>query len=133
MIAALVIFLIFAIPSFFPEKDFRAKYESYDLSTNIGASSSVKTYDEYLKLHASSKNPDREVSVNVLDYNEGKSYGVHIEKAYKGKDVVYTEEESSVSWNVEVPEEGFYNISMEYIGVGQILWPFSDSGRMAVL
>ena len=88
LIAALVIFLIFAIPSFFPEKDFRAKYESYDLSTNIGASSSVKTYDEYLKLHASSKNPDCEVSVNVLDYNEGKSYGVHIEKAYKGKYVV---------------------------------------------
>ena len=117
LIAALVIFLIFAIPGFFPEKDFRSKYENYDLSTNIGASASVKTYDEYLKLHSSSKNPDYEVSLNVVDYIEDKSYGVHIEKDYRGKTVVYTEEDSSVSWNVEVPEAGFYNISMEYIGV----------------
>ena len=117
LIAVAVIILIFAIPSFFPEKDFREKYESYDLSTNIGASSSVKTYDEYLRIHSSSKSPDKTVAVNVLDYVESESNGVHIEKNYQGKDVVFTEEESSVTWKVDVPEAGFYNISIEYIAV----------------
>ena len=113
----LVIILLFVIPSFFPDKDFRNKYENYDLSTNIGASSSIKTYDEYLKAHSSAKSPDREVSVNVLDYSKEKSNGVHVENNYRGKNVVFTEEESSVSWKVNVPESGFYNISIEYVAV----------------
>ena len=117
LITLAVIILIFAIPGFFPVKDFRSKYENYDLTTSIGASSSVKTYDEYLRVHSSAKNPDREVEVDVLDYVESVSNGVHIEKNYKGKDVVFTEEESSVTWKVEVPEAGFYNLSMEYIAV----------------
>ena len=117
LITLAVIILIFAIPGFFPVKDFRSKYENYDLTTSIGASSSVKTYDEYLRVHSSAKNPDREVAVDVLDYVESVSNGVHIEKNYKGKDVVFTEEESSVTWKVEVPEAGFYNLSMEYIAV----------------
>ena len=116
LIAAAVIILIFAIPSFFPEKDFRTKYENYDLSTNIGAST-VKTYDEYLRVHASAKSPNLEVAVNVLDYIESESNGVRIEKNYKGKDVVVTEEESSVTWKVDVPEEGFYNLAIEYVAV----------------
>lgn len=117
LIALVVIILIFAIPSFFPEKDFHAKYDNYDLSTNIGASSSVRTYDDYLMSHKSAKNPQLEVLINVLDYSEAESNGVRIEKNYKGKDVVFTEEESSVTWKVDVPEAGFYNIGMEYIGV----------------
>ena len=117
LIALVVIILIFAIPSFFPEKDFHAKYDNYDLSTNIGASSSVRTYDDYLLLHKSAKNSEEKVLINVLDYSEAESNGVRIEKNYKGKDVVFTEEESSVTWKVDVPEAGFYNISMEYIAV----------------
>ena len=117
LIALAVIILIFVIPGFFPEKDFRSKYENYDLSTNIGASSSVRTYDDYLKQHSSAKYPEKEVLINVLDFVESESNGVRIERNYKGKDVVYTEEESSVTWKVDVPEAGFYNLSMEYIGV----------------
>ncbi len=117
LIALGVIILIFVIPSFFPEKDFRAKYENYDLSTNIGTTSSVRTYDEYLRINSSAKSPKREVIVNVMDYIESVSNGVRLENDYKGKNVVVTEEESSVTWKVDVPEEGFYNISMEYIAI----------------
>lgn len=117
LIAAVVILLIFTIPGLFPEKDFRSKYENYDLSTNLGVSSSASTYDDYLKLHSSSKNPEVTLPINVLAFDAAKSNGVHIERNYKGKDVVYTEEESSVSWTINVPEEGFYNLCMEYIAV----------------
>ena len=81
LIAAAVIALIFVIPTFFPEKDFRAKYENYDLSATTGASSSLKTYEEYLKQHSSAKTPSVEVPVDILNYIEEKSSGVPIVRA----------------------------------------------------
>ena len=117
LIALAVIFLIFAIPGFFPEKDYHKKYDNYDLSTNIGTVSTTRTYAEYLSEHSAAKNPKSKVNVSVLDFDEAKSNGARVEKNYKGKDVVLTDEDASVTWKVEVPEAGFYNINMEYIGV----------------
>jgi len=117
LIALAVIILIFAIPSFFPDQDYHAKYDNYDLNTNIGVVSAIRTYSEYLLDYSNAGNSKSEVAVDVLDYDADKSSGVHVEKNYKGKDVAYTEEDSSVTWKVDVPESGFYNISMEYIAV----------------
>ena len=96
LIALVVIVLIFAIPSFFPEKDYHAKYDNYDLTTNIGVVSSTKTYSEYLKEHSSAKNPKSEVAVDVLNFVDEKTKDARVEKNYKGKDVVITGEDSSV-------------------------------------
>ena len=117
LITLAVIILIFAIPSFFPEKDYHNKYDNYDLSTNVGTVSTTRTYAEYLNEHSAAKSPKSKVNVAVLDFDEAKSNGARVEKNYKGKDVVFTEEDSSVTWKVEVPEAGFYNINMEYIAV----------------
>ena len=117
MIAVAAIILLFVITGFLPEKDYHEKYDNYDLSTNIGVVSLTKTYEEYLKEHSSSINPQKEVSVDVLNFIEAKSKGVLVEKNYKGKNVIRTEEDSSVTWVVDVPEAGFYNISMEYVAV----------------
>ena len=117
LIALAVIILIFAIPSFFPEKDYHSKYDNYDLSTNVGTVSTTRTYAEYLNEHSAAKSPKSKVNVAVLDFDETKSNGARVENNYKGKDVVFTEEDSSVTWKVEVPEAGFYNINMEYIAV----------------
>ncbi len=117
LIAIAVIILIFAIPSFFPEKDYHSKYDNYDLSTNVGIVSSTKTYSEYLNEHSSARSAKSEVSVDVLDFVTAKSNGTSVERNYKGKDVVLTGEDSSVTWKVDVPEAGFYNIRMEYVAV----------------
>ncbi len=117
LIALAVIVLIFAIPSFFPEKNYHEKYDNYDLSTNIGTVSTTRTYAEYLKEHSAAKNPKSKVEVAVLDFDSSKSNGTRVEKNYKGKDVVITEEDSSVTWKVDVPEAGFYNINIEYIAI----------------
>lgn len=117
LIAIVVVILIFVIPSLFPDKDFRSKYENYDLSTNIGTVSATKTYTEYLAEYKNVKTSNNTVEVDVLSFDEGKSFGTHIEKNYKGKDVVFTEEKSSVTWYVDVPEEGLYNLNIEYIAV----------------
>ena len=117
LITLAVIILIFAIPSFFPEKDYHNKYDNYDLSTNVGTVSTTRTYAEYLNEHSAAKSPKSKVNVAVLDFDETKSNGARVENNYKGKDVVFTDEDSSVTWKVEVPEAGFYNINMEYIAV----------------
>lgn len=117
LIAVAVIVLIFVISGLLPSKDFHEKYDGFDLSTNVGNVTTFKSYSEYLSEHSSSKNSKCTVNIDVLDFDKSKSYGVRVEKNYQGKDVVYTEEKSSVTWKIDVPESGFYNINMEYIAV----------------
>lgn len=105
------------IRSLFPEKEFREKYEGYDLSSSTEKESTSRTYAEYLALYASKKPSTTTVDVDIFAYDEEKSYGTSIEEAYHGKQVVVTQDRSSVTWYVEVSQEGMYNMQMEYIGV----------------
>ena len=114
LIGVLLIVLLFVIGSLFPDKDFREKYEGFDLSSSTEMQSSTRTYSEYLELYSKKKEAKQTVNVDVFAYDEDKSYGVRIQDDYYGKKVVVTEDRSSITWNVDVQEEGFYNISMEY-------------------
>lgn len=115
LIGVLLIVLLFVIGSLFPDKDFREKYEGFDLSSSTEMQSSARTYSEYLELYSKKKEAKQTVKVDVFAYDEDKSYGVRIQDDYHGKKVVVTEDRSSITWNVDVQEEGFYNISMEYV------------------
>ena len=115
LIGVLLIVLLFVIGSLFPDKDFREKYEGFDLSSSTEMQSSTRTYSEYLELYSKKKEAKQTVNVDVFAYDEDKSYGVRIQDDCYGKKVVVTEDRSSITWNVDVQEEGFYNISMEYV------------------
>ena len=115
LIGVLLIVLLFVIGSLFPDKDFREKYEGFDLSSSTEMQSSTRTYSEYLELYSKKKEAKQTVKVDVFAYDEDKSYGVRIQDDYHGKKVVVTEDRSFITWNVDVQEEGFYNISMEYV------------------
>ncbi len=117
IIAIAVIVLIFVVSSLIPDKGFSEKYEGYDLVTSVGATSATKTYTDYQEEHKNAKNPDITVNVDVFAYDAEKSYGTHTESDYYGKNVVVTEDRSSATWYVDVPQAGFYNISMEYIAI----------------
>lgn len=117
LITILVIVVICIVPGFFPDKGFGQKYEGYDLTTNVGNVSTTRTYNEYLQEYSSAKNASQKVVLDIFDFDKSVSYGAKIEKNYEGKDVVITEEDSSVTWKVDVPESGFYNINIEYIAV----------------
>ena len=117
IITILVIVLIFVVSSLIPEKNFSEKYEGYDLVTSIGATSSTKTYSEYMQEHKNAKTPAVSVSVDVVAFDKANSYGTEAKSDYYGKDVVVTEDRSSVTWYIDVPQAGFYNISMEYIAI----------------
>ncbi|MBP5520404.1 MAG: extracellular solute-binding protein [Treponema sp.] len=108
--------LIFAIPSFFPQKDYHQKYEKFDLSADELSGSGVKSYLEYLEFYKNEKNADFEVPVNLFDFVVAESKGARLE-IINNKKVLLTEEDSFVSWTVNVPESGFYSIQIEYIGV----------------
>ena len=115
VIAAII--LVFAISSLLPDKSFKEKYEGYDLMTSVGATSTTKTYSEYCNEHKNAKLPSSSVNVDVPNFDASVSFGTRFESSFYGKDVVVTEDRSSVTWHVEVPEAGFYNISMEYIAI----------------
>ena len=115
LIAIGVIILIFVVPRLIPEEDLSKKYDGYDLSTSQGAVSAGKTYTEYKAEHKNASNPDITVPVDIFAYDAEKSYGASTVYDYEGKDVVLTDDHSYVLWTVDVPQAGFYNLSMEYI------------------
>jgi len=115
MIAIGVIVLIFVGTRLIPEKKLSEYYEGYDLSTLQSAVSAGVTYTDYLELHAGSSNPDVTVPVDIFAYDVEQSSGVSVLNDYKGKDVVLTDDSSYVVWTVDVPQSGFYNISLDYI------------------
>lgn len=115
IIALAAVIIVFAITSLLPDKTFKEKYEGFDLSTNVGAASYYKTYEEYLLEHKNAKAPDTRVDIDVLDYDVAKSKGVSLKADYYGKDIALTDDNSSVSWNFNVEQEGFYNIEIEYV------------------
>lgn len=117
IIAVIAIIALFALSSLLPDKGFSEKYEGVDLTSNSGTNSSQKSYSDYSRKFEKASFPKSSVIVNVLDYDEVKSNGTHVEKNYHGKDVVITDDESSVTWAFDVPEEGNYNIQIEYIAV----------------
>ena len=110
-----VIVVIFAGTRLIPEKQLSEYYEGFDLSTLQSAVSAGTTYSEYLEMHKNAVAPNYTVPVNVFAYDTEQSTGISIVNNYEGKDVVKTEDNSFVLWSVEVPQAGFYNISMEYI------------------
>ncbi len=107
--------LFFVCTRLVPEKKLSVKYDGFDLSTSQGAVSAGKTYSEYQAEHNNARTPQITVPVNVLQYDVEQSTGTSIVSNYQGKDVVLTDDRSYVVWTVDVPQAGFYNLSMEYI------------------
>ena len=73
------------------------------------------SYEDYLKTFKNSKYPKGMVCVEGGAFLEA-SPGFESIKNYMDSEtsVVLTQEEGSVTWEIKVPEEGFYNIAIEY-------------------
>jgi len=103
-----------------PKKDvgnYSDKYAGAEiLDADVEGMSESYTYLKYLKDHSDAPYPADDVSVNITDYIKGE--GVEVLQEYEGvQNVLYTDEDSDVEWEVYVPEEGMYNIHMEYYTV----------------
>lgn len=111
---ALFIVLIYAINGLTTADTYHDKYEGYDLSADAEGAVREGTYSRYLNAHANAKYPQKNVEVALFDYTTG--IGVEENTEY-GKEALYTDAGSFVTWEIDIPESGFYNVEMEYMTV----------------
>ncbi|MBQ2116029.1 MAG: extracellular solute-binding protein [Lachnospiraceae bacterium] len=95
------------------QMDFHNKYEGTDLVADVAGMDREGTYTQYLNQYANAARPQKNVKVDVLSYVKGED--VELSKDYA--DSLYTGNDSKVTWEIDIPETGLYNIYMEYMTV----------------
>lgn len=96
--------------------NFHDKYDGYDLSVDTAGAKREGTYTLYLNAHSGAARPKQNIEVNVTSYIDAEDAKVTDE--YEGAEkALYTGNDSKVTWEVNVPEEGFYNVYLEYMTV----------------
>ena len=108
--AIVVVFLVFTADK---TENFRHKYEGYDLSTDVAGVNREGTYASYLNKNADAAYPQKDIAIDLQKYTEGTDVKAYAD--YKG--ALYTGDYGKVTWEVNVPEAGFYNLYMEYLTV----------------
>ena len=90
---------------------FYAKYEGVDLSTDVTGLGRSGTYDGYLHAHSAVLPGVEAVEADMAAFTgEGE-----LRADDAGVPCVYTPDGSRVSWKVNVPAEGMYNIRLDYL------------------
>lgn len=96
--------------------NFHDKYDGYDLSVDTAGAKREGTYTLYLNAHSGAARPKQNIEVDVTSYIDAEDAKVTDE--YEGAEkALYTGNDSKVIWEVDVPEEGFYNVYLEYMTV----------------
>ncbi|MCI8968863.1 MAG: extracellular solute-binding protein [Lachnospiraceae bacterium] len=95
-------------------EDFHEKYAGADLSTDVEGMQRTGTYTGYLNDHADAAHPDQNVAVDLYSYESDGT--VEVYNDYEGAEkALFTDTNSKVTWEIDVPESGFYNLFMEYL------------------
>ena len=136
-----IIASVYIVRNFTDKNDFHDKYEGYDLSQDVAGATRSGTYAGYLDVHQDAACPEGEIAVDLLKFTKGD--GVEAQSSYEGESgVLLTQEESEVTWEVNVPKAGFYNIQLDYwaveskgVPVERALYindelPFSNAGNL---
>ena len=96
--------------------NFRDKYEGQDLSKDVAGLERTGTYSGYIEAHSDAKDAQKSVDIDLFKYTAEGEGEVKVENNVEGADkTLYTGNETTVSWEVNVPETGFYNIYLEYL------------------
>ena len=103
-------------------ESFQEKYANFDLNKKVEGLERTGTYRDYLTEHADAAYPENEVNFDIASFqgegdvklvgaSELSEYG----NSFGAQSAVYTGLNSTVSWTVNVPVSGFYNIYLEYV------------------
>ncbi|MDD6805155.1 MAG: extracellular solute-binding protein [Lachnospiraceae bacterium] len=112
---AIVAVIVVAVLLVFSNKveDFHDKYEGVDLYADVAGMERQGAYTGYLNEHAGAACPAGDIEIDLFSCT---GEGMEKMSSYEGEsNVLMTEVGSSVSWSVDVPEAGFYNLYMEYL------------------
>ena len=112
VIAALVVLCV--LLSLRGVDNFSSKYEGFDLTKDVAGMERTGTYTLYINAHEGAAEPSEDIDIDIFNYtSEG---DVSVYDNYEGIDkALFTETDSIVKFNVNVPEEGFYNLYAEYL------------------
>ena len=95
-------------------EDFHDKYAGEDLTTDVEGMEREGTYTGYLNEHADAAHPAQNVDVDLFQYESTGSVEVYNDYVGEQK-ALFTATGSEVTWKVNVPETGFYNLYAEYL------------------
>ena len=94
-------------------QSFREKYEGVDLTGDVTGIAREHTYEGYLAAHADAAPGTEATSTDIAAF-EGDGELWHGDDGAVG---VLTKDKSSVTWHVNAPAAGFYNIVLDYLTV----------------
>lgn len=96
--------------------DFSGKYSDLDLLANVEGMERTGTYTQYLGEHSEGGLPTKNIDVDLTAYTSSK--GVELYSNYEGADeALFTADDSRVTWELDIPQSGLYNINVEYMAV----------------
>lgn len=133
--------VIFVLLNLKPIENYSEKYAGVDLTVDVEGAVREGTYTRYLSAHEGAACPAEDISVDLFAYTEGEDVEVYTDFEGETK-ALYTGPKSVVTWEVDVPESGFYNVYLEYMTVesrgvsieralyinGEV--PFDDAGNV---
>lgn len=108
------VWLVLWLMSLRPVENFSDKYAGTDLTVDVEGASVSGTYTKYQNAHKDAAKPSQDISIDLLSYIE--SDGVKVTSDYGAQDL-YTDTDSSITWEINVPESGLYNLYLEYMTV----------------
>lgn len=96
--------------------DHSEKYKGVDLATTSEDFGRSDTYTKYVNKdeYQNAAMPSAEVNIDLFKYSSAEGA---TKKTVDGSEVLEMAEEGYTEWEVEIPEEGFYNIYTEYYPV----------------
>jgi len=93
---------------------FSDKYAGVDLAHDVEGLERAGTYAGYLDEYADAQSPSEDVEVDIFDYTAEGEVSVYTD--FEGEEkALFANTESSVTFKVDVPESGFYNLFIEYL------------------
>ncbi len=110
-----VIAVICVVMSTRPVQNFEEKYAGVDLEQDIAGVERQGTYSKYLSAYANAAYPQTSVEVDLYKYTVDEGEVSVVNDFYGESQALSTESDSKVTFTVEVPESGFYNVYLEYL------------------
>lgn len=133
--------VIYVVLNLKPVENYSEKYAGVDLTADVEGAVREGTYTRYLSAHEGASCPTEDISVDLFAYTEGEDVEVYTD--FEGEDkALYTGAKSDVTWEINVPESGFYNVYLEYmtvesrgVAIERALYingelPFDDAGNI---
>ena len=110
-----VIAVVCVLMSLRPVENFQEKYAGVNLEQDIAGVERDGTYAKYLSAHADATKPQTEVDIDLFAYDVEEGEASVVTDFYGVDKALSTESDSKVTFTVDVPESGFYNIYLEYL------------------